>query len=122
MVENNNKKPDKQPATKPRRSYARVTGLVILWLFVVGLMGALFVGGTAMGYVAYIVKDEPVRSRELIDQKMGENAITSFAYFRDQQTPIGQIRTDEDQASRRIQANSEISHRCRHIHRRQPLF
>ncbi|KHF36691.1 hypothetical protein CM49_00997 [Paenibacillus sp. P1XP2] len=40
MVENNNKKPDKQPATKPRRSYARVTGLVILWLFVVGLMGA----------------------------------------------------------------------------------
>lgn len=96
MVENNNKKPDKQPATKPRRSYARVTGLVILWLFVVGLMGALFVGGTAMGYVAYIVKDEPVRSRELIDQKMGENAITSFAYFRDQQTPIGQIRTDED--------------------------
>lgn len=122
MVENNNKKPDKQPATKPRRSYARVTGLVILWLFVVGLMGALFVGGAAMGYVAHIVKDEPVRSRELIDQKMGENAITSFAYFRDQQTPIGQIRTDEDRLSRGIQANSEISHRCRHFHRRQPLF
>ncbi|MDR0271038.1 transglycosylase domain-containing protein [Paenibacillus sp.] len=96
MVENNNKKTDKPPATRRQRSIARTTGLVILWIFVVGLMGVLFVGGTAMGYVAYKVKDEPVRSRTLIDQKMSENAITSFAYFGDQTTPIGQIRTDED--------------------------
>ncbi|GIP25253.1 hypothetical protein J23TS9_03830 [Paenibacillus sp. J23TS9] len=96
MVENNNKKPDKQPAPRRQRSYARITGLVILWLLVVGLMGALFAGGAAMGYVTSIVKDDPVRSRALIDQKMSENSITSFAYFRDQTTPIGQIRTDED--------------------------
>ncbi|MED5020240.1 transglycosylase domain-containing protein [Paenibacillus chibensis] len=95
MVENNNKTPDKQPAPR-RRSYARITGLVILWLFVVGLMGALFAGGAALGYVTSIVKDDPVRSRDLIEQKMSENSITSFAYFRDQTTPIGQIRTDED--------------------------
>ncbi|BFH61554.1 transglycosylase domain-containing protein [Paenibacillus azoreducens] len=96
MVDNENKKTDKQPAPKRKRSFARTTGLVILWLFVVGMMGALFVGGTAIGYVAYKVKDEPVRSRAMIAQKMSENAITSFAYFRDQTTPIGQIRTDED--------------------------
>ncbi|MWV45160.1 carboxypeptidase [Paenibacillus sp. HJL G12] len=96
MVENNNKKPDKQPATRRQRSYARTTGLVFLWLFVFGLMGALFAGGAAVGYVTSIVKDDPVRPRALIDQKMSENSITSFAYFRDQTTPIGQIRTDED--------------------------
>ena len=96
MVDNNNKKPDKQPAPRRQRSIARITGLVILWLFVVGLMGALFAGGAALGYVTSIVKDDPVRSRALIDQKMSENSITSFAYFRDQTTPIGQIRTDED--------------------------
>ncbi|MCJ8011298.1 transglycosylase domain-containing protein [Paenibacillus sp. KQZ6P-2] len=96
MVENNNQKPDKQTAPRRKRSYARTTGLVFLWLFVFGLMGALFAGGAVMGYVTAVVKDDPVRSRALIDQKMSENSITSFAYFRDQTTPIGQIRTDED--------------------------
>lgn len=87
------KKPEEQPVRK--RSFARRLGSFILWMAVLGLMGVLFVGGALMGYVSSIVKDEPVRSRALIEQKVSENSITGFAYFSDG-SPIGQLRTEED--------------------------
>ncbi|WP_127537846.1 penicillin-binding protein 1A [Paenibacillus illinoisensis] len=93
MVDVNKKKPDEQPARK--RSFARRLGSVVKWVVVLGFMGALFVGGALMGYVSSIVKDEPVRSRALIEQKVSENSITGFAYFADG-SPIGQLRTEED--------------------------
>ncbi|GAB6990535.1 penicillin-binding protein 1A [Paenibacillus pini] len=93
MADENKKISDKQ--MKPKRSYGRLAGIIVLWLFAVIMMGGLFAGGAAFGYVSSIVKDEPVRSRSLIDQKMSENLITSFAYFRDN-SPIGQLRTEED--------------------------
>ncbi|MGF9698906.1 transglycosylase domain-containing protein [Paenibacillus sp. MABNR03] len=93
MVDVNKKKPDEQPARK--RSFARRLGSVVKWMVVLGFMGALFVGGALMGYVSSIVKDEPVRSRALIEQKVSENSITGFAYFADG-SPIGQLRTEED--------------------------
>lgn len=94
MVEDNKQKPEEQTVPK-KRSYGRIIGLTAMWTLVVIVMGALFAGGTAAGYLTSIVKDDPVRSRALIDQKMSENSITGFAYFRDG-TPIGQLRTDED--------------------------
>lgn len=93
MVDVNKKKPDAQPARK--RSFARRLGSFVSWMVVLGFMGALFVGGALMGYVSSIVKDEPVRSRALIEQKVSENSITGFAYFADG-SPIGQLRTEED--------------------------
>ncbi|SDK73448.1 penicillin-binding protein [Paenibacillus sp. ov031] len=93
MVDVNKKKPEEQPARK--RSFARRLGSFVKWMVVLGFMGVLFVGGALMGYVSSIVKDEPVRSRALIEQKVSENSITGFAYFADG-SPIGQLRTEED--------------------------
>lgn len=94
MVEEKKQEPEKQK--KPRkRSFLRVLGSVIGWLFVVGLMGVLFAGGAVAGYVTSIVENEPVRSRALIENTVNDNAITGFAYFADG-SPIGQLRTEED--------------------------
>ncbi|SET47829.1 transglycosylase domain-containing protein [Paenibacillus sp. NFR01] len=93
MVEDNKKKTDKP--RRPRRSWLRRTGSVIKWLFILGVLGLLFAGGAVAGYVTSIVRDEPVRSEELIQQQVSQNAITGFAYFSDGQ-PIGQLRTEED--------------------------
>lgn len=60
-----------------------------------GILCCLFVGGAGIGYVTSLVKDEPIRSREYIEQKIQENAFTGFVYFNDG-SPIGQLRTDED--------------------------
>lgn len=64
-------------------------------MFILGIIGVLFAYGAVAGYVASIVKDEPVRSEEMIQQQVSQNAITGFAYFRDG-APIGQLRTEED--------------------------
>ncbi|MEN1987550.1 transglycosylase domain-containing protein [Paenibacillus hubeiensis] len=93
MVDANKNKPDEQPVRK--RSFIRKLGSVVKWMVILGFMGVLFVGGALMGYVSSIVKDEPVRSRALIEQKVSENSITGFAYFADG-SPIGQLRTEED--------------------------
>lgn len=93
MVDVTKKKPEDPPVRK--RSFARKLGSFVMWMVVLGFMGILFVGGALMGYVSSIVKDEPVRSRALIEQKVSENSITGFAYFSDG-SPIGQLRTEED--------------------------
>ncbi|WP_342565831.1 transglycosylase domain-containing protein [Paenibacillus sp. FSL R7-0345] len=93
MVEEKKKKTAKQ--RPPRRSWLRRFGSVVKWVFILGILGLLFAGGAVAGYVTSIVKDDPVRSEELIQQQVSQNAITGFAYFRDGQ-PIGQLRTEED--------------------------
>ncbi|MDP4096852.1 transglycosylase domain-containing protein [Paenibacillus sp. P96] len=93
MVDEKKIPPDRQGSRA--RTIFRRTGITLKWLLVLGCMGILFAGGAVSGYVASIVKDEPVRSRETIEQKVGENAITGFAYFEDG-APIGQLRTEED--------------------------
>lgn len=95
MVEEKKQGPAKKKKAPTKRSFWRIMGSVFGWLFVLGMMGVLFVGGAVGGYVTSIVKDEPVRSRSVIEQTINENAITGFAYFRDG-SPIGQLRTDED--------------------------
>ncbi|WP_086074509.1 transglycosylase domain-containing protein [Paenibacillus camerounensis] len=93
MVEEKKKKTAKQ--RPPRRSWLRRFGSVVKWMFILGILGLLFAGGAVAGYVTSIVKEDPVRSEELIQQQVSLNAITGFAYFRDGQ-PIGQLRTEED--------------------------
>ncbi|WP_081972054.1 transglycosylase domain-containing protein [Paenibacillus borealis] len=93
MVEENKKKTAKQ--RPPRRSWLRRFGSVVKWMFILGILGILFAGGAVAGYVTSIVKDDPVRTEELIQQQVSQNAITGFAYFSDGQ-PIGQLRTEED--------------------------
>ncbi|MEK8206506.1 transglycosylase domain-containing protein [Paenibacillus sp. FSL L8-0696] len=93
MAQENKKKKAKKPS--PRRSALSRLGSVVKWMFILGIIGVLFAGGAVAGYVASIVKDEPVRSEEMIQQQVSQNAITGFAYFRDG-APIGQLRTEED--------------------------
>ncbi|WP_051330847.1 transglycosylase domain-containing protein [Aneurinibacillus terranovensis] len=69
------------------------------------LMGVLFAGGAATGYVASLVKSDPVRSYNEINSKLNTNNLTGFAYFRDN-TLIGQLRTDED---RRLVTADKVS-------------
>ncbi|WP_127531487.1 transglycosylase domain-containing protein [Paenibacillus kobensis] len=78
------------------RTFGVVMWITFKWMFIFGLMIGLFAGGIAAGYVASLVKDEPVRPRALIEEKIGENSETGFVYFNDNVTPIGQLRTQED--------------------------
>lgn len=77
---------------------------VLKWTVAAILVCGFFAGGAAAGYVATLVKDEPVRSREEIKAKVEQNAITGFVYFRGGE-PVGQLRTEED---RRMAELSEI--------------
>ncbi|NMO94682.1 penicillin-binding protein 1A [Paenibacillus lemnae] len=95
MVEEKKHKPENEQPSKKKKSVVRKIGSAVGWLFILGLMGMLFAGGAIFGYITSIVKDEPVRSRAQIEQQMGINAITGFAYFGDG-SPIGQLRTEED--------------------------
>ncbi|MFC4809992.1 transglycosylase domain-containing protein [Paenibacillus sp. GCM10023250] len=87
------------------RTFGIVTFVTIKWLFIFGLLIGLFAGAAVAGYVASFVKDEPVRSRAEIEAKIDENAVTGFVYFNDGQTPVGQLRTEED---RRLVKRNEI--------------
>ncbi|SEM75267.1 transglycosylase domain-containing protein [Paenibacillus sp. OV219] len=87
------------------RTFGLVTLITLKWLFIFGLLIGLFAGATVAGYVASFVKDEPVRPRTDIENKIDENAITGFVYFNDGQTPVGQLRTQED---RRLIKRSDI--------------
>ncbi|MBB3114429.1 penicillin-binding protein [Paenibacillus phyllosphaerae] len=78
------------------RTFGIVTLITLKWLLIFGFMIGLLVGGAVTGYVASFVRDEPVRSRAEITSKINENAITGFVYFNDGQTPVGQLRTEED--------------------------
>lgn len=82
----------------------------ILWTmtkitFLLMIMGGLFAGGAATGYVASLVKDDPVRSYDEISEKVFSNYLTGFAYFQDKGL-IGQLRAEED---RRLVKKDEVS-------------
>ncbi|NBD26397.1 transglycosylase domain-containing protein [Paenibacillus glycinis] len=90
---------DRQQKTKGYskwRTFGIVTLVTFKWLFIFGILIGLFAGAAIAGYVASFVKDEPVRPREEIEAKINENSITGFVYFNDGQTPVGQLRTEED--------------------------
>lgn len=78
-----------------------ITQLTILIVF----MGAFFAGGAAAGYIASLVKDDPVRTYEDVSTQVFSNHLTGFAYFNDKAL-IGQLRAEED---RRLVKKEEVS-------------
>jgi penicillin-binding protein len=93
---------------KLNRPWVRKTFLVLFvtlkWSLISFLLLGILVGAAGFGYVSSLVKNEPIRSSEMIREQMQENAITGFAYFHDD-TIIGQLRTEED---RRLVALADI--------------
>ncbi|MFT9847221.1 transglycosylase domain-containing protein [Aneurinibacillus sp. REN35] len=103
---------DKQndPANTPdRRRRKKSFWHTLLVIFQVSailfFMGVLFAGGAAAGYIASLVKSDPVRSYNEIYEKISANNLTGFAYFRDKKM-IGQLITAED---RRLVSHKEVS-------------
>lgn len=69
--------------------------ITMKWLIILAILGGLLVGGVAFGYASALVKDEPIRSKAEIMDKIQKNAVSGFIYFNDDSL-IGQIRSDED--------------------------
>lgn len=76
-------------------SYFRIFLITFKWILIVGMLCGLLIGGAVFGYVSATVKNDPIRSKALILQKMKEDDITGFVYFGDDSV-IGQLRTEED--------------------------
>lgn len=93
---------------KLNRPWVRKTFFILFvtlkWTLITFLLLGILVGAAGFGYVSSLVKNEPVRSSDEIQEQMQENAITGFAYFNDD-TVIGQLRTEED---RRLVALADI--------------
>lgn len=91
-------KDDRKKAAAGRNkwlTFGLIVWTTVKWIFIFCLTAGLFAGGAVTGYVAALVKEEPVRPPSLIEEKINENVITGFAYFNDG-SPIGQLRTEED--------------------------
>ncbi|MCM3746186.1 transglycosylase domain-containing protein [Paenibacillus pasadenensis] len=90
---------EQEQPRKPRsgwRTFGLVVWITTKWLFIFGITGVLLAGGVATGYVAALVKDDPVRPGNELETKVNENALTGFVYFNDGKTQVGQLRTNED--------------------------
>ncbi len=91
----------KQHAPPPARkgqgfaTAGKIAGFTVLWLVFFCLLGGLVGAGAVTGYIASLVKDDPLRPRAEIVDKIAQNAITGYVYFNDG-TPVGQLRTEED--------------------------
>lgn len=82
----------------------RITLFITKWTIIFMMLGGFLVFGAGVGYVAALVRDDEVRSQSSIIKKMEANAITSFAFFNDDEA-IGQLRSEED---RRLAELGEI--------------
>lgn len=91
---------------KRRRSRGRTIWIVVQMLFLLGLMGGAVAGGIVTGYVAALVKDEPVRSKAELEKKIFTNYLTGFAYYNDGSL-IGQLRAEE--GDRRLVKKADVS-------------
>lgn len=82
-----------------RKRAVRRTGLILFmtvkWMIIGIIIAGFAAGGAAFGYLASVLKDDPVRSEAFIREQIEQNMLTGFVYFNDE-TPIGQLRTEED--------------------------
>jgi penicillin-binding protein 1B len=94
----------KQPVQTPPSPKRKKEGLVVagkiagftaLWLIFFAILAGLTAAGAVTGYIASLTRDDPIRSQQMIEEKISENAQTGFVYFRDGSL-IGQLRTEED--------------------------
>jgi len=105
-MQNSEKSAAPSSKRKRRRGNSKHPAILMLqMLLVLGFMGIFAAGGVVTGYVAALVKDEPVRGYEEIHKKIFSNYLTGFAYFNDGSL-IGQLRAEED---RRLVKKSEVS-------------
>lgn len=70
-------------------------------ILVLTILGLFLIGGVSAGFVAALVKDDPVRSEEEIREEVFKNNLTGVAYFANQNEigeyeQIGTLRADED--------------------------
>ncbi|WP_289141850.1 penicillin-binding protein 1A [uncultured Brevibacillus sp.] len=105
-MSNNHTSSSEPPKKKRRRSRGRTIWIIVQLLFLLGLMGAAAAGGIVTGYVASLVKDEPVRNKAELENKIFTNYLTGFAYYNDG-TLIGQLRAEE--GDRRLVKKVDVS-------------
>jgi penicillin-binding protein len=67
----------------------------VKWLIITVIVCGFLAAGALFGYASALVKDDPVRSKEMIMEQLQDNAITGFVYFNDDNV-VGQLRSDED--------------------------
>ncbi|EJL43249.1 transglycosylase domain-containing protein [Brevibacillus agri] len=105
-MSNNHTSSSEPSKKKRRRSRGRLIWVIVQMVFLLGLMGAAVAGGIVTGYVAALVKDEPVRSKEELEDKIFTNYLTGFAYYNDGSL-IGQLRAEE--GDRRLVKKADVS-------------
>ena len=113
---NENKKPNrfldffKKVDNSQNRKYFRITYHVIwnvvLLFLVLGVIGAALVGGIGAGYFASLVKDEPLRSKELLTKDIYDFEETSEIYFANN-VYLGKLNTDLEREEIPIEDISE---------------
>lgn len=103
----NNHTSSSEPTKKKRkRSRKRIIWIIVQLIFLLGLMGGAVAGGIVTGYVAALVKDEPVRNKEEMEKKIFTNSLTGFAYYNDGSL-IGQLRAED--GDRRLVKKTDVS-------------
>lgn len=103
----NNQTSSSEPKKKKRRrGRRRLVWIMVQLIFLLGLMGAAMAGGIVTGYVAALVKDEPVRNKAELEEKIFTNYLTGFAYYNDGSL-IGQLRAEE--GDRRLVKKADVS-------------
>ncbi|MBP1930978.1 transglycosylase domain-containing protein [Ammoniphilus resinae] len=80
---------------KAKFPYGKIILAVLKYSLLILCMCLMFGGGAAMGFIASLVKDQPLLSQEETQNKIFSNSQTSFAYF-NRQNLIGPLRTEED--------------------------
>lgn len=106
MSNNHTSSSEPKKKQKRRRGRRRLLWAMLQLIVLLGLMAAAVAGGILTGYVAALVKDEPVRSREELEQKIFTNYLTGFAYYNDGSL-IGQLRAEE--GDRRLVKKADVS-------------
>lgn len=87
---------NKQKAIIMAKKTLFITLTLLKWILAFMFIGGFLVGGTVIGYITALVKDEPIRDATDILKQVNENSLTGFVYFADGTTQVGQLRTDED--------------------------
>lgn len=105
-MSNNHTSSSESTKKKRRRSRGGTIWLIVQMIFLLGLMGGAVAGGIVTGYVAALVKDEPVRTKEELENKIFTNYLTGFAYYNDGSL-IGQLRAEE--GDRRLVKKADVS-------------
>ncbi|GAA4717268.1 transglycosylase domain-containing protein [Brevibacillus fulvus] len=93
----NTHSPASNSTKRKRRRYGkgRIVLAIVKLAVLLGLIGLFIAGGVVVGYVASLVKDEPVRTYAEYHQKIFSNYLTGFVYYSDGSL-IGQLRAEED--------------------------